>query len=58
MERVREIKKYRFRKELISDPLLFSIPEMPDLLATQSMAPLIEQEGLRGFKFTDTDADD
>jgi len=51
-----EIKKYSFRKECISDPLVFSIPERSVLLATESIEQMVRRENLRGFQFIDTGA--
>jgi hypothetical protein len=51
--RVKKIERHSFRKDLIEDPSLFSIPEQHGLFATQSVRTFIEQRRLKGFKFTD-----
>jgi len=48
---VMQIKKYVFYKELIKDPLIFSIPESSDIYATQSVAQIIRESSLQGFHF-------
>src|SRR5262249_7441761 len=43
---IKEIKRYRFHMDRIADPLVFTIPETPELFATQSIDSLIRGEGL------------
>ena len=51
---VKEIKRYRFRMESIIDPVLFSIPEVPSMFASQTIERLVRERELRGFGFVDT----
>lgn len=53
--RVMDIEKFRFFKEKIKDPSLFTIPEGPWLFATQTIDARIRQWHLRGFRLIDTD---
>jgi hypothetical protein len=50
-QRIMEITKYVFKTDLISDPMLFSIPEVPGLLATKSVFEAISQSRIKGFRF-------
>jgi len=44
--------KYRFKKELIPDPCMFSVPEINgEVFITESGKNAIEQAGLKGFEF-------
>ena len=52
---IKLIKRFCFRKECIPDPLLFSIPDTPDLFATQTIERIIREEGLRGFRLVDAE---
>ena len=46
------IEQYVFKKQLIDDPLLFSIPERRTFLfVTESIPKIVEEAGLRGFRF-------
>lgn len=57
-KRIMEIEKYVFRKTLLSDPLLFMIPESDgELFATDSVKTLVENAGLRGMNFTVLDGE-
>jgi hypothetical protein len=53
--RIMEIKRYRFHKNRIDDPLLFSIPEIPELFATPTVEAIMREEGLRGFQFVNAE---
>ncbi len=51
-----KIIKFVFRKDLIDDPSLFLVPETWNWkYCTESLKTMIEQAGLRGFSFEDTD---
>jgi hypothetical protein len=52
---IMEVVTFRFRKNDIVDPLLFSIPETSHLFATQTVARAVEKAGLRGFEVLDAE---
>jgi len=43
--------KYRFHKHLIPDPLLFTIPELPGLFATEGVHKAVTENCIPGFHF-------
>jgi hypothetical protein len=49
--RIKDIKKYGFHKSRISDPLIFSIPELPGLFATPGVKEAVVRNQLQGFHF-------
>jgi len=50
--RIMEINKYRFKKERIDDPSMFSVPEINGaIFITESGVKAIESAGLKGFEF-------
>lgn len=49
--RIKEVRKYVFKKEMIDDNLLFSIPELPGLFATDPVRTAVLQNLLSGFAF-------
>jgi hypothetical protein len=51
-QRIMDVKEYKFKMDLIPDPICFCIPELPDLFATQSVKAAVELCGLRGMRFT------
>ena len=51
--RVKEIKKHVFKKELIEDPIVFSIPEsLSRLYTTTTVRDIITRTSIPGFRFT------
>jgi hypothetical protein len=55
-QRVMRIKRYRFFKEKIPDPLVFVVPEtLTEIFATQSIKTMIEDAKLNGFLFIDAE---
>jgi hypothetical protein len=53
--RIMEIHKFVFHQERVTDPLLFRIPELRRLLATQSIKRIIDDKQLKGFSLIDTE---
>jgi hypothetical protein len=53
--RVMQVRRFAFRPGLISDPLIFHVPESGGLLCTESIKALIESTGLKGFLFWDAE---
>ncbi|PQO42927.1 imm11 family protein [Blastopirellula marina] len=53
---VMEINSYVFKKELLANPMIFSIPQLTfELFATESIPRLAFEAGLRGFDFEQVD---
>lgn len=51
--RVKEIRKYSFNKNMLSDPLVFSIPEaLSRLYATTTVYNRVVESGIPGFRFS------
>ena len=54
--RVMRIRRFRFHKDRIEDPLVFNIPEDEfSLFATQSVRAAIRRAGLNGFRVLDVE---
>ena len=53
--RIKAIEKYAFVKAIITDPLIFSIPELPALFATPGVERRVRDTELRGFCFDKVD---
>ena len=55
-DRVMKIKQFRFFREGIADPMVFVIPENKGgLLATGSIKQIVEEAGLKGLYFSETE---
>jgi hypothetical protein len=50
--RIKAIKRYAFKKQMISDSLLFSIPDIPGLFATPFIRESVVRSGILGVQFT------
>lgn len=54
--RIMNIKRYRFKKDLVPDPLLFAIPEdQSGIFTTASIPTLVEKARLTGIAFYPVD---
>jgi hypothetical protein len=53
--RIKQIKKYAFKKDAIDSYVFFSIPEFPGLFATEAILQTVKQNGLAGFDFRQVD---
>lgn len=53
--RVMQVKKFVFHEGRISDPLIFHVPEIRDILCTRSVKSIVEDAGLKGFFFQDVE---
>lgn len=47
--RIKEVRKYAFKKNIPEDPLLFSVPEVPELFATDGPAGIVSSSDMKGF---------
>jgi len=55
-EAIMRITTYRFFKDKIDDPIVFTVPDTPtEVFATQTIKDTIEQSGLRGLIFLDAE---
>lgn len=52
---IRKIRRYRFFKDRIPDPIFFRIPEIFGRFATAGIKTMIEERKFKGFYFHDTD---
>ncbi len=48
---IMDITKYVFRMQVLSDPLIFKIPERKKIFCTQSIRQIVLDAGLKGFWF-------
>jgi hypothetical protein len=52
---VKRIRKYVFKQELLTDPLVFNIPEVNAILSTRTIRQMVFDAGLKGFHFEDAE---
>jgi hypothetical protein len=52
---IMDIKRYAFYRERLHDPMIFHVPERPEILGTQSIKQIVEEAGLKGFRFEDVE---